>query len=60
MYHDHILDYIRKGQVEIAPSGEGNLDEFYLPHHAVKKEKEGKQDGGLFSMDPPIKTTHRP
>jgi len=37
-----MLDYIRKGQVEIVPSGEGNLDEFYLPHHAVKKEKRGE------------------
>jgi hypothetical protein len=58
--YDHMLDYIRKGQVEIVPSGEGNLDEFYLPHHAVKKEKDGKPDGGLFSMDPPIKTKQVP
>jgi len=34
-----MLDYMRKGQVEIVPSLEGNLDEFYLHHHVVKKEK---------------------
>ena len=42
MYHDHMLDYIRKGQVEIVPSGEGTVDEFYLTHRAVKKEKLGE------------------
>jgi len=41
VYHDHMLDYIRKEQVEIATSGEEIADEFYLPHHAVKKEKRG-------------------
>jgi len=42
VYHDHMLDYIRKEQVEIATSGEETADEFYLPHHAVKKEKRGE------------------
>jgi hypothetical protein len=28
--------------VEIATSGEGAADEFYLPHHAVKREKRGE------------------
>jgi len=42
MYHDHMLDYIKKEQVEIAPSEEGTVDESYLPHHAVKKEKRGE------------------
>jgi hypothetical protein len=28
--------------VEIAPSEEGTVDVFYLPHHAVKKEKQGE------------------
>ena len=37
VYHDHMLDYIKKKGVEIAPSEEGTVDEFYLPHHAVKK-----------------------
>jgi hypothetical protein len=37
-----MLDYIKKEQVEIAPSEEGKADEFYLPHHAVKKEKRGE------------------
>jgi len=39
VYHDHMLDYKRKEQVEIATSGEETADEFYLPHHALKKEK---------------------
>jgi len=42
VYHDHMLDYIKKEQVEIAPYEEGREDEFYLPHHAVKKEKRGE------------------
>jgi len=41
VYHDHMLDSIRKKQVEIATSREEIADEFYLPHHAVKKEKRG-------------------
>jgi hypothetical protein len=42
VYHDHMLDYIRKEQVEIATSGEETADEFYLPHHAVRMEKRGE------------------
>jgi hypothetical protein len=37
-----MLDYIRKEQVEIATSEEETADEFYLSHHAVKKEKRGE------------------
>jgi len=37
-----MLDYIKKEQVEIAPSEEGTVYEFYLTHHAVKKEKRGE------------------
>jgi len=44
-----MLEYIKKEQVEIAPSEEGIIDEFYLPHHAVKKEKtRGNQMGDLL------------
>ena len=39
MYHDNILDYMKKEQVEIAPFEEGTVDEYYLLHHAVKKEE---------------------
>jgi hypothetical protein len=42
VYYDHMVDYIRKEQVEIATSGEEAQDKFYLPHHAVKKEKRGE------------------
>jgi hypothetical protein len=41
VYHAHILDYIRKGQVEIAPPEEEAIDIYYRPHHAVKKEIRG-------------------
>ena len=41
VYHDHMMGYIKKEQVEIAPE-EGTVDELYQPHHAVKKEKRGK------------------
>jgi hypothetical protein len=54
-----MLDYIKKEQVEIAPSEEGTADEFYRPHHAVKKENGVKPNGGLFLMDPLMKNTHR-
>jgi hypothetical protein len=55
-----MLDYVKKEQVEIAPSEEGTADEFYLPHHAVKREKrEGKPNGGLFLTAPLTKITHR-
>jgi hypothetical protein len=37
-----MLDYIKKEQVEISPSEEGIADEFYLTHHALKKEKRGE------------------
>jgi len=57
MYHDHILDYIKKGQVEIAPFEEGTADKFYLPHHAVKKEKRGEVKWRIVLTDPPMKTT---
>jgi hypothetical protein len=42
VYHDHMLDYIKKEQVEITPSEQETADEFYLPHHAEKKEKLGE------------------
>ena len=42
VYHDHKLYYIKREQVEIAPSEEGTVDELYLPHHAVKKETQGE------------------
>jgi hypothetical protein len=41
VYHAHMLDYIRKLQVEIAPPEEEAIGMYYLPHHAVKKEKVG-------------------
>jgi hypothetical protein len=35
-----MLDYILKGQVEIAPPPEEEgIDIYYLPHHAVRREK---------------------
>ncbi len=42
VYHDHMLDYIRKEQVGIAPSGEETVEEFYLPHLGVRREKRGE------------------
>jgi len=31
-----------KEQVELAPTTENSTGVFYLPHHAVKKERRGK------------------
>jgi hypothetical protein len=42
MYHDHMLNYITRGQVETASAEEPTGPVFYLPHQAVKKEKHGK------------------
>lgn len=42
MYHDQILNYITRGQVEAAPAEDSTSTVFYLPHQAVKKEKHGK------------------
>jgi hypothetical protein len=39
MYFDHMLDYIIKEQVEVAPPDGTSEHVFYLPHHAVKKKK---------------------
>ena len=39
MYENKMLDYILQHQVEVAPPGPTAAPKFYLPHHAVKKEK---------------------
>jgi hypothetical protein len=41
VYNALMLDYIRKKQLENGPPGEEDIDVYYLPHHAVKKEKRG-------------------
>jgi len=40
MYHDQMLNYITRGQVEAAPDEDPTRTVFYFPHQAVKKEKE--------------------
>jgi len=37
-----MLDHVMKEQVELAPTTESLTGVFYLPHHAVKKERRGK------------------
>jgi len=39
MYENKMLDYILQHHVEVAPPGFSAESMFYLPHHAVKKEK---------------------
>jgi hypothetical protein len=39
MYQNKNLDYILQNQVEVVPPGPSAASKFYLPHHAVKKEK---------------------
>jgi hypothetical protein len=36
-----MLDHIKKEHVEVAPPEEDSREMFYLPHHAVKKERLG-------------------
>ena len=42
MYEEHMLDYVVKKHVELGPNTEESSGVFYLPHHAVKKERRGK------------------
>jgi hypothetical protein len=42
MYHEHMLSYITTGQVETASAEDPTSTVFYLPHHAVRKEKHEK------------------
>jgi hypothetical protein len=42
IYHEHVLNYITRGQVEIVPPEEPTSIVFYLSHQVVKKEKHGK------------------
>jgi hypothetical protein len=37
-----MLDHVVRQQVELAPTMEESTGVFYLPHHAVKKERSGK------------------
>jgi len=39
MYETKMLDYILQHQIEVAPPGPSASSKFYLPYHAVKKEK---------------------
>ena len=39
---EQMLDHVMKEQVELAPTTESLTGVFYLPHHAVKKERRGK------------------
>lgn len=41
MYYAHMTDYIEKGHVEQVATTESTPDVFYLPHHAVKKQRHG-------------------
>jgi hypothetical protein len=42
MYHNQLLNYIARGQVEAAPADDLTRIVFHLLHQAVKKEKHGK------------------
>jgi hypothetical protein len=42
IYEAQILDHVLKEQVELASTTEEYTAVFYLPHHAVKKERRGK------------------
>ena len=41
IYYAQMVDYIAKGQVEVAPQEESNTV-FYQPHQAVRKVKNGR------------------
>ena len=62
VYYDHVLDYIMKEQVKIAPSEEGTVDVFYLVLPTSSCSKEGKTRGTKLRIvltDALIKTTYR-
>ena len=41
MYYAHMIKYIEKGHMEQIMEAESENDTFYLPHHAVKKQRQG-------------------
>jgi hypothetical protein len=41
VYYSQMLDYIRKGHVEIAEPVQDSNESYYLPHHLVKRERRG-------------------
>jgi len=42
IYEEQMLDHVLKQQVELVSTTEESTAVFYLPHHAVKKERRGK------------------
>jgi hypothetical protein len=41
IYEEHMLDHVVKQHVELAPITDDATGVFYMPHHAVKKERRG-------------------
>jgi hypothetical protein len=41
VYYSRMLDYIRKGHVEIAEPVQESNESYYLPHHLIKRERLG-------------------
>jgi len=54
MYENKMLDYILQHQIEVAPPGPTAAPTFYLPHHAVKKEKRKAVKWRIFLTLPPM------
>ena len=42
IYEEQMIDHVAKQHVELAPNTEESTGVFYLPHHAVKRERRGK------------------
>jgi hypothetical protein len=59
VYYSQMLDYIRKGNVEIAEPVQDSNESYYLPHHLVKRERCGNIkwrivfDGSLHEQNTP-------
>jgi hypothetical protein len=59
IYKEQMLNHVVKEQVELAPTTEISTGVFYLPHHAVKKERRGKIKWRIF-LDASSSEGHSP
>ena len=58
VYYTHILDYMQRGKVEVVDPDEKQEGTFYLPHHAVSKGNEEKQNVESCLMHPHMRVAH--
>jgi hypothetical protein len=58
VYYSQMLDYIRKGHVEIVEPVQDSNESYYQPQHLVKKERRGNIKWRTYLMGPRMNRTH--